>query len=500
MSLTSENLKNCSVKITAIVAAVPVCGSGVIYQTPNKCNYNYVLTAKHLLSEDSNTTFELNKLNSIKIEFFSESIFKQLIFFKNRNLNVDDNLFIFESEDLAIIKIPKKEGISFPSILVTDELENDELIFSSWSIFKANENSLHPFKFERSDPSQRRIELKSNVSKEFLDGFSGSGVFVSGKNILYGIISNYLNKNFENSTIECAKITFERINLKLSSLNLLTLDSKANYLKRELEGKIVEIYQAQINGAYLNLKLAIERVRTDMLDEWYYDSLQYVDLLKPDFLFAQFKDYFYSNKYKACTAEKFYVPKNNFTLREAYILPLIDRIVYMAIVGELSEAIEDSLIPNVFASRFNKINENNLLINGVEQWTKLKYKISEELKIKEGLKKFKYNCILHVDILNYYDNIDKKLLIEKLKRIALNDNHLKNISLLNSFLSDYSVKSNGLPQNNDASALLATFYLNQVDTFMQNQTQAYFRFVDDIKILCSDKYEARKYLICQLIK
>jgi len=494
MPLTSENLKKCSVKMTAVIGGVPSFGSGVIYQTPSNYNYNYVLTAKHLLSEDSNTVFEINKLNQIKIEWFSEDKFVKLASFKNNELRIDHNLFIFEIEDLAIIKISKEEGISFPSILVTDELENDEIRFSSWSIFKANADSLHPFKFERSDPTERRIELKSNVSKEFLDGFSGSGVFINDKNILYGIISKYPNEDFANSTIECSKISFEKINLKLSSLNLLTLDNKANYLKRELDGKIVEIYQAEINGAYLDLNKALERVRTDMLDEWYYDSLQYIDLLKPDFLFAQFKEYFYSDKYKACKAEKFYVPKNNFTLREAYILPLTDRIVYMAIVGELSDVIEESLIPNVFASRFNRINDSNLLINGVEQWIKMRYKISKELKTKKDENTFKYGCILHIDILNYYDNIDKKLLIEKLKRIAINENHLKTIDLLNNFLHDYSDKSCGLPQNNDASALLATFYLNQVDVFMQNHTQSYYRFVDDIKILCSDKYEARKYL------
>src|SRR5690606_17488247 len=108
----------------------------------------------------------------------------------------------------------------------------------------------------------------------------------------------------------------------------------------------------------------------------------------------------------------------------------------------------DSLIPNVFASRFNKLDSNNLLINGVEQWIKMKYKISEEINSKEG-GEFKFNCILQVDVLNYYDNIDKKLLVEKLKRIATNQNHLNLINLLDTFLSSYSEKSTGLPQNND---------------------------------------------------
>ena len=492
MPLISETLKACSVKIESIVAGVPSIGSGIIYQTPNKCHYNYILTAKHLLSEDSHTEFEFGKLQSIEIKYYSDK-FERLSFLKGKSLNESD-IIIFEKEDLAILKIQKTEGISFPSILVSDELENDELTFSCWSVFKANEDALSLFKFNRNDPSEKKINLKNNVTKEYLNGLSGSGVFIHNKNTLLGVISKYPNENFENSTIECSRISFASINSKLYALGFIQLDTKGSYLKREVEGKMVELYQAQINNSYLDLNIAIERIRTDMNDDWYYDSLQYIDLLNSDYLYAELEKYFYQNSYKASKAEKFYIPKSNYTLREAYILPLIDRIVYMAIAGELGELIDNSLIPNVFASRYNRIKQNSLLINGVEQWLKLKYKISQEINKKDNTH-FKFNCILHVDILNYYDNIDKKLLIEKLKRIATNNNHLNSINLLETFLSSYSEKSTGLPQNNDASALLSTFYLNQVDVFLNNHTDSYFRFADDIKILCKDKYEARKFLV-----
>ena len=187
------------------------------------------------------------------------------------------------------------------------------------------------------------------------------------------------------------------------------LDTKESLFKREIKGRVVELYQANINGAFLDLNIAIDRTKTDIKDDWFYDSLQYIDLLHPDYLYSQLDNYFYEHKYKASEAEKFYVPKNNFTLREAYILPFIDRIIYTAIVGELGELIDNSLIPNVFAARYNRVKRNHLLINGVEQWIMLKYKISQEInkKIKDN---FEFNCILQVDILNYYDNIDKKLL------------------------------------------------------------------------------------------
>lgn len=492
MPLISETLKSCSVKIESIVAGAPSIGSGVIYQTPNKCHYNYILTAKHLLSEDSHVEFEFSKLQSIEVKYYSDK-FERLSFLKGKSLNKSD-IIIFEKEDLAILKIQKTEGLSFPSILVSDDVENDELEFSCWSIFKANENALSLFKFNRNDPSEKKINLESNVNKEYLNGLSGSGVFIHNKNILLGVIAKYPNENFENSTIECSRVSFASINSKLQDSGLIKLDTKESHYKREIKGRIVELYQAQINGAFLDLNIAIERTKTDMNDDWFYDSLQYIDLLHPDYLYAQLNDYFYEHHYKASEAEKFYIPKNNFTLREAYILPFIDRIIFMGIVGELGELIDNSIIPNVFASRYNRIKRQNLLINGVEQWLKLKYKISQEVN-KKNKSQFKYNCILQVDILNYYDNIDKKLLIKKLKRIATNSNHISLINILETFLFSYSKKSTGLPQNNDASALLSTFYLNQVDVFINNHTQCYFRFADDIKILCKDKYEARKLLV-----
>ncbi|RZJ80906.1 MAG: RNA-directed DNA polymerase, partial [Chryseobacterium sp.] len=66
--------------------------------------------------------------------------------------------------------------------------------------------------------------------------------------------------------------------------------------------------------------------------------------------------------------------------------------------------------------------------------------------------------------------------------------------LLRSILEKISTKDIGLPQNSDASSLLASFYLNQVDIFMQHNVQAYYRFMDDIRIFCADKYEARRIL------
>lgn len=488
MALVYENLKKCAVKISAYVGGVPSIGSGIVYQTPNYLDYYYVITAKHILQEDSFTHYEDKKIYEIKIEYSLNGNLSTLEIIKQKNIK--DKVLVL-SDDIVILILDKNNDIIFPPIQVSDELKDDENDFFSWGIFKANEDELNNFKFKRSDHELKRIELISKVSNISIPGLSGGGVFLKNKNILYGIISRYPNKHFENSIIECTRLKFEEINLELKKNKRIELDTIDKKHKREIKGNVVEIYQSFINNTFLNLELARRRLQTDIIDDWYYDSLKYIDLLNQEYLFKQFEKYFFSNKYKTSKAEIFYVPKKNFTLRQAYIFPFIDRIIYMAIVEIFADKMDKALLPNVFSARYNRQSTNQIIINGVEQWKKMQYKIAEVANEKEFSGIYKYNCIIEIDLLNFYDNIDKGLLIKKIERITTTTNEKNALIMLKNFLYNYSNKKIGLPQNSDASALLATFYLNQLDVFINNQTFAYYRFMDDIRILCKDKYEAR---------
>lgn len=491
MELVSDNLRKCGVKISTFVAGVPSLGSGVVYETPNYCSYNYILTAKHIFQEDSQTDFEIEKLDNINIFYSDGSSFKKLQCIKKKSFS--KNLLIFE-DDLVILIIDKNEEILFCPILVTDNLQNDESEFFSWTIFKANEDQLNFFNFKRNDNLLKRIELTSTVTSDSIYGMSGGGVFIKDKNILYGIISKYPNEDFENSTIDCTHLSFEKINYQLKSWGRIQLDTKASPHKREINNKVVDIHQAYINNVYINLELARKRLKTDIIDDWYHDPLKYIDLLNQDYLFKQFESNFENNSYEASEAEKFYVPKKGLTSRQALISPFIDRIIYMALVGVVAQRMDDSMIPNVYSARYNKFSQTQLIINGVEQWKKMQYIIAENANLKDSNNEYKYNCIIEVDLLNYYDNIDKNLLIEKIERVCITQNEKNACVFLQEFLMKISCKSSGLPQNSDASALLASFYLNQVDLIMYNSTFGYYRFMDDIRIFCKDEYEARGIL------
>lgn len=491
MALIYDKLKSCGVKISTTVSGVPNFGSGIIYATPNFCDYNYILTAKHIFQEDSHTPFDRNKLFNIEILYSEAGEFRKLASIKKTELF--ERLIIFE-EDFAIIIINKKEDLNFRQILVSDEVNNEDEDFFSWATFSANPNELHHFILKRNDISMKRFQIPGNLNHSHMHGISGAGVFHSNKSVLFGIIYQYPNDDFQNETIDCVPISFSDINSKLRSLNKIQLDTHSSNYKKEINQEVVYIHEALINDVSLDLELARKRLKTDIEDDWFHDPLKYIDLLNKEYLFKQFEIYFGNKNYKALEAEKFYVPKKQFTLRQALISPFRDRIVYMAAVGVIAEKLDNALISNVYSARYNYFSKNQLIINGVEQWKKMKYKLSECANAKDIQGNHLYGCVIEIDLLNFYDNINKNLLHEKIKRVCETPNEMEAAKLLHSVIQNFSKKELGLPQNSDASSLLASFYLNQVDRFMQHNAFAYFRFMDDIRIFCEDKYEARKIL------
>jgi hypothetical protein len=491
MALVSEELKVCGIKIVATVSGVSGTGSGVLYLTPNYCDYNYILTAKHIFQEDSQTDFAQNKVN--KIELFYNDKGKLKLLEQILKKQVSEKLIAFE-DDMVILIVQKNPSIAFKQILVSDQFGDKEKHFIFWSVFKANEHELQKFSLVRSDSERKRFRLAGNYLPEYLSGMSGAGVFLEDKNILYGVISRYPNDAFQNESIDCTLISFQEINEKLVDRRLVPLDTKFSHHKRAVGSEVIDIHQVYINNVCLDLELARKRLTVDLKDDWYHDPLRYIDLLNQDYLFDEFAPYFGKNRYQAHRAETFYVPKKKFTLRLALVSPFLDRIVYMACVGVLAESMDNAMKPNNYSARFDRFNKQQLILNGVEQWKKMRYQIAKSVNKKEGNGKFKYGCIIEIDLLNFYDNISKNLLHEKVLRVCRNENEINAAQLLKSVLSRLSPKDVGLPQNSDASSLLASFYLNQIDVFMFHHVAEYYRFMDDIRILCSDKYEARQLL------
>ena len=104
----------------------------------------------------------------------------------------------------------------------------------------------------------------------------------------------------------------------------------------------------------------------------------------------------------------------------------------------------------------------------------------------QGFLKDKKNTkyCLQLDIKGFYKNIDKNLLVAKLKN-KIKDKRI--IKLLENIIYSYTLS--GLPLGYYTSAILANFYLTGLDQFIKESVHAsyYTRYMDDIVILGSNK-------------
>lgn len=486
MEFVSEKYLQSSVKIKVEVGGETITGSGFIYTTSNKSEYDYVFTAKHtLMCHPDDDQLYLNQISHVDIFEYDSKIDEFKLFESIKGTKIENKLIEFDA-DLVLFKIKKSKANNRKRILVTDDGINDCV---SYAMTKANPLTLVRLDLERKVKIQKRYVLPNWEDSTYLVGCSGAAILARDKPLLQGFIMLHPTKEFSGKFVDAVKINFEAINNILSSKNLEPLQIENGSKINRIVGDsiVVDLAEAVINDVKLDLIKATERVKIDCEDDWFHDPLSFVDLRNTDFLFSYFQPYFLEKNYKTEKAETFFLPKSSFTLRKSLLLSYTDRLFYTALVDVLGEGIESSLLPVVYSSRYNYLSNGCLIISGVEQWKKMMYQIQTYSK--------EYNYVIEIDILNFYDNIDINLLCDKLLTICNSINDRNAVKELRTVLHSFSDQSeSGIPQNNDASSLLATFYLNEIDTYMIHQVPKYLRFMDDIKIFCQDEFEARRYL------
>lgn len=115
-------------------------------------------------------------------------------------------------------------------------------------------------------------------------------------------------------------------------------------------------------------------------------------------------------------------------------------------------------------------------------------------KIKSELEKGNYNTFIKLDVSNFYPSIKHEELLKRLKRRVRDERIL---SLINSAIKTPTVSrpsasdeatSIGVPQGLSISNILAAIYLSNIDKALNSfDNIRYFRYVDDILILCDSE-------------
>lgn len=490
MEQTHLNFKYNACKIEITVAGGKAAGSGFLYITAPKNNYNYVITAKHLFQEEDYIEPEVDKICDLKIGYYKD---KDTLDYINLT-EIKANVVFYNDIDLAIIRIKKMWLPYAMRIMVKNFKESTDDNFAKIYAFpdiSPNQRININLKVDDSDLYTCKVESGRLKEIQNYHGISGAGVFSEEEPYLFSVISNYSFYNFENDQLAVANIDWNKVNVELDKKGwekLKLVPGKYNIISDD--NTIINIEDVEIDGVHLDLEKARLKLNFDLRDDWFFDPLHNVDMCSRDYILSYFSISSHRTDYTPSPMEVCYIPKKTLVLRKAMVGNFIDRLIYMAVVDLLGPHIEKHINRNVYSAHYDNTKEaSGLIPNGVEQWTKMNYKIDHWLNDKKGI-------LVKVDLLNYFDTINKGTLIELLREIAEDQQDVAAIILLSKLVKGIAEKNHtvGIPQNSDASSLLATFYVSHIDTEMIANTIHYCRFMDDIFFVAKDIYQTRQLL------
>lgn len=258
-----------------------------------------------------------------------------------------------------------------------------------------------------------------------------------------------------------------------------------------------------IGNVRLDLKIIAHQLKNDLRDDWFPDPLNFGDMLAAEALRSVIDANIAANggRYIPGRRSLFNIPKSGFTLRYALETGLADRVLYQGLAAELLP-LYDKLIPwNSFSHRFDyereRSSERYTFKHGIESW---KHFVGSA---RSALSPSSY--LVSTDIANFFEHIQlsrlKERMAELVPLVATSSEEVQQLEakreLLFEFLVHWSYEEGrGLPQNRDASSFLANLYMRDIDIAMRNAgyESSYFRYMDDIKIVCEDEFQARKAL------
>lgn len=268
----------------------------------------------------------------------------------------------------------------------------------------------------------------------------------------------------------------------------------------DLEAKKELFATGQVFGFPVDLRVVLSQLQQDMRDDWYSDALDYGDI------FAD-QDYIsdvllkclnaWGGAYSGDTRVVRTIPKKVYAERYSLETDFFDRFVYQAICAFLAPELDCALSHRVLSYRFNRDGENGkyLFRNKINKW--LDY---------EGLTyRFIDNkgALAATDVSNFFENVSSKLVVSSVRSLIervdasgyKKGQMLAAARLLESLFKKWTLNGDfGLPQNRDCSSFLSNVLLSSVDFEMKSRGFDYYRYVDDIRIVCDNEHDARKSL------
>ena len=186
-----------------------------------------------------------------------------------------------------------------------------------------------------------------------------------------------------------------------------------------------------------------------------------------------------------------WLPKANALLRPGNILHFKDEVVYNLLLDRLYDSIWKAL------KSFQKDPDAAYVLTSERKtaWFQSSFTSWEEFRTKSlEYLQTETNFVVVADITGFYENIDTDKLLSDLRQIA--GGAKPEIDLLRVCLRKWSARGEkGIPQGYSASDLLAKVYANPIDLALRNDGYQHLRYVDDIRIFCRSRIEAKRAIL-----
>ncbi|WFB87606.1 MULTISPECIES: RNA-directed DNA polymerase [Streptomyces] len=166
-------------------------------------------------------------------------------------------------------------------------------------------------------------------------------------------------------------------------------------------------------------------------------------------------------------------PKNDIAVRPLTRFSAPDRLLYDAMVFDISAELDAFRNPSVYSYRWNHRARKPIFWK--TSWTRMRREAKAEL-----LRNWNYK-VASLDVSSFYEHIDVAILSDDLNMVTTNELAVRRIT---DFLKKFQTINHawGLPQGSDASGILANAYLAPVDEFLKRNNFPFFRYSDDIMI------------------
>lgn len=246
------------------------------------------------------------------------------------------------------------------------------------------------------------------------------------------------------------------------------------------------------------LELCFERLLNDAQDDFFPDPFRYKDLrlLRDELLSAVHEDLKQSMKQDNIhyTKHQFYdwdVPKGNFVVRHAVSLHPYDRLAYHFILNRLVPIIEPRLSKARYSYRVNDPKSKNIFgKRPIEHWIKFKEDIRDFFTSNQD-----YEYLASTDVAGFFEYIPIVHFKKQMQQLSRNTENTT-VELLNKLLRGFSVSSSsGIPQGCDPSSYLCSAFLDFLDKDLEANSLKHFRYVDDIRVACKTKNDAKKAIV-----